>query len=223
MKKLTLFILTLLSCFASEAKLRVVATLPDLAGLAKLVGGDDIEVISLCRKGEDPHFVDPKPSYVSVLNKADLLIENGAEMEIGWLPPLVNGARNKKILQGATGRLNAAHEVRMLEIPLGPVDRSQGDIHASGNPHYLLDPRNGVIVAKTISLKLQELDSKNATAYQQRFESFRSLLDKKTGEWKERMSFLKGIKVVSYHKTYSYLLDFLEVELLATIESKPGI
>src|SRR3954468_17742647 len=122
--------------FTAQAKLNVVATLPDFGAIAEEIGGDKIKVTTIARGTEDQHFVDARPSYVRVLNQADVLIEGGAELEVGWLPPLVSGARNSKILSDAPGHVILSRGIRLLEVPSGPVDRSMGDVHPLGNPHY---------------------------------------------------------------------------------------
>src|SRR5688572_4730545 len=144
MKRLLTFLILACAMGAfAQKKLNVVATLPDYGAIAAAIGGDKIAVTTLARGTEDPHFVDAKPSFLRVLNRADLLIEGGAELEIGWLPPLVAGARNKAIVPGGSGNLMLSKYVRLLEVPAGPIDRSMGDVHPSGNPHFNLDPLNG--------------------------------------------------------------------------------
>src|SRR6267143_4745540 len=147
--KILLFAMTLLTATA-QAKLNVVATLPDFGAIAEEVGGDKVKVTSIARGTEDQHFVDARPSYIRVLNQADVLIEGGAELEVGWLPLLVNGARNQRILSDAPGHLVLSRNIRLLEVPTGPVDRSMGDVHPYGNPHFTLDPENGKTIASTI-------------------------------------------------------------------------
>ncbi|HXJ72592.1 MAG TPA: zinc ABC transporter substrate-binding protein, partial [Candidatus Dormibacteraeota bacterium] len=143
---------------AAQAKLNVVATMPDFGALAQEIGGDKVKITSIARGTEDPHFVDAKPSFIVKLNHADLLIEGGAELEIGWLPPLVNGARNSKILGDAPGHVILSRGIRLLEVPTGPVDRSMGDVHPLGNPHFWLDPENGKIMAGTLAETFSKLD-----------------------------------------------------------------
>ena len=131
---------------AASAQLRVVATTPDLASVAREIGGDRVSVVALAKPTEDPHYVDAKPSHIVTLNRADVLIEGGAELELGWLPPLLENSRNKKISAGAPGRIVASDGVKMLEIP-SSFDRSKGDVHSRGNPHFLLDPVNVKTIA----------------------------------------------------------------------------
>src|SRR5262249_12532085 len=149
LKQITLLVVALLP-FTARAKLNVVATLPDFGAIAQEIGGDKVNVTSIAKGTEDPHFVDAKPSYIRVLNQADVLLEGGLELEIGWLPPLVNGARNSKILGDAPGHVILSRGIHILEVPTSPVDRSMGDVHPLGNPHFWLDPENGKIIAKNM-------------------------------------------------------------------------
>src|SRR5215211_302307 len=142
-------------------KLSVVATTPDLAALARAIGGDAVDVKALAKPTEDPHYVDAKPSHIVTLNRADVLIEGGAELEIGWLPPLLESARNDRIAAGAPGRIVASQGVKMLEIPTS-FDRSKGDVHALGNPHFLIDPLNVKIIAGEMADHFAQVDPKDA-------------------------------------------------------------
>src|SRR3989442_3362118 len=150
---------------SSHAKLNVVATLPDFGAIAQEIGGDKIKVTSIARGTEDQHFVDARPSFVRVLNQADVLIEGGAELEVGWLPPLVNGARNGKILSDAPGHLILSRGIRLLEVPTSPVHRSIGDVHPLGNPHCTLDPAHSKSIANTIAETLVKVDPAHARYY----------------------------------------------------------
>ena len=207
----------------AQAKLNVVATLPDFGAIAEEIGGDKVKVTSIARGTEDQHFVDAKPSYIRVLNQADVLIEGGAELEIGWLPPLVNGARNAKILSDAPGHVVLSRGIRLLEVPTGPVDRSMGDVHPLGNPHYSLDPANGKIIAATLAEAFTRLDLPNAQFYQANLEKFNHRLDTKLSEWTKLLEPFRGTKVVTYHKSFNYFLEHFGLELAGTIEPKPGI
>src|SRR5256885_5928165 len=164
--------LVLFASAADAKQLNVVATLPDFASLAQEIGGNKITATALAKGTEDPHFVDARPSFVRVLNKADLLIEGGAELEIGWLPPLVAGARNRAILTGAPGHLTLAQYIRLLEVPTTPVDRSMGDVHPIGNPHFNLDPLNGKPMSAAIADKLSALAPGNAAFFRANQEKF---------------------------------------------------
>jgi ABC-type Zn uptake system ZnuABC Zn-binding protein ZnuA len=207
----------------SQAKLNVVATIPDFGAIAEEIGGDKVKVTSIARGTEDAHFVDARPSYIRVLNQADLLVEGGAELEIGWLPPLVNGARNAKILADAPGHVILSRGIRLLEVPTGPVDRSMGDVHPLGNPHFWTDPTNGKVIANALAEAFSRLDQANAGLYQANLQKFDERLDKKIAEWAKLMEPYRGTKVVTYHKSFSYFLDRFGLELAGTIEPKPGI
>jgi|YelNatPaOPRAMG01_1025707.scaffolds.fasta_scaffold02845_9 zinc/manganese transport system substrate-binding protein len=207
----------------AQPKLNVVASLPDLAALAREIGGQAIQVTSLATGLEDPHFVDPKPSFVRVLNRADLLLEGGAELEVGWLPPLVDSARNPKIRRQGPGNFVAAEGVRLLQVPTGPLDRAQGDVHPLGNPHFLLAPDNCSIVARRLAETLSRLDPTHAAIYQTNLAQFQARLDQKVAQWRQSLAPFRGTKVVTYHKSFDYFLDYFGLELVGTIEPKPGI
>lgn len=215
--------LALASTQAAPGRLNVVATTPDLGAIAEEIGGDRVKVTSLARATEDPHFVDARPSFIRLLNQADALIEGGAELEIGWLPPLVNNARNAKILADAPGRIVASRGVKMLDVPSGPIDRSQGDFHVAGNPHYTLDPANCGLVAATIAEAFAKLDPPSASAYESRRQRFQAKLDEKLAEWMKLMEPFRGAKVLTYHKTYDYLAARFGLVVAGQIEPKPGI
>jgi len=207
---------------SAHAALEVVATTPDLGAIAQAVGGDKIHVTSLARGTEDPHFVDAKPSFARVLNKADVLIEGGAELEIGWLPPLVDNARNRKIVRGAEGRIDASEGISLLEVPQ-KLDRSEGDVHAVGNPHYTLSPQNGKIIAQHLAEKLAKLDPANAAAYAQNSKAFVAALDAKVAEWTALLKPVQDVKVVAYHKSFEYFAQSFGLNVVGYIEPKPGI
>ncbi len=214
---------SLCSAAPLQAKLNVVATLPDYGAIAEAIGGDKVKVTSLAKGTEDPHFVDARPSFIRVLNQADVLIEGGAELEIGWLPPLVNSARNAKILSDAPGHVVLSRNIRLLDVPSGPVDRSMGDVHPAGNPHYNLDPANGKIIAAAVAEAFGKLDSANAAVYQANLKKFDERLDAKLAEWTKAMEPFRGTKVVTYHKSFDYFLERFGLVLAGTIEPKPGI
>src|SRR5882724_4274246 len=220
--KILLFAMALLTATA-QAKLNVVATLPDFGAIAEEVGGDKVKVTSIARGTEDQHFVDARPSYVRVLNQADVLIEGGAELEIGWLPQLVNGARNSKILSDAPGHVILSRSIQLLEVPTSPVDRSMGDVHPFGNPHFSMDPANGKIIAARLAETFSALDPANAEFYRANLQKFNERLDKKLAEWTKLMEPYHGTKVVTYHKSFNYFLERFGLELAGTIEPKPGV
>ena len=207
---------------SAQAVMEVVATTPDIGAIAQAVGGDKVHVTSLARGTEDPHFVDAKPSFARILNKADVLIEGGAELEIGWLPPLVDNARNRKIVRGGDGRIDASEGISLLEVP-AKLDRSEGDVHAMGNPHYLLSPQNGKIVAKNLAAKFAKLDPANAATYEQNAQKFLAALDAKLSEWSTLLKPVQGVKVVAYHKSFEYFAQSFGIKVVGYIEPKPGI
>lgn len=215
--------LVLLVAAPARAALNVVTTVPDLAALAKAVGGDLVQVQALALSSQDPHFVDAKPNLALALNRADLLISVGLDLEVGWLPNLQVGARNPRILVGGTGFLNASQFVRLLEIPPGQVDRGQGDVHPGGNPHYLYDPRQALAVARGITTRLTQLDAKNADTYRANLEKFTRELEQARADWEKRLAGMKGVPVIAYHRTTAYLADWLGFETIAYLEPKPGI
>lgn len=213
----------LLSVASARAELKVVASLPDFGAIAEAIGGKLVDVTTIARGSEDPHFVDPRPSFVRVLNKADLLIEGGADLETGWLPTLVTAARNAKIQGTGPGHLVLSKFVKVLDVPTAPVDRSMGDVHPSGNPHYWLDPRNGKIIAEKIAASLSALDPENAETYRSNLAAFTKKLEEKWPEWQKKLEPLRGAKVITYHKTYEYLAAAFGLEVIAQLEPKPGI
>lgn len=208
---------------AAWADLNVVATVPDLAALAKEVGGKHASVKAIAVPSQDPHHVDAKPNLVLDLNRADLLVSVGLQLEIGWLPVLLTNARNPAIQPGNPGYLECAQFVRLLEVPQQPVDRSMGDIHPGGNPHYLHDPRRGAEVAKGIAARMGELDPQNRQAYQANLASFLKRLDAARRGWEQRMERFRGTPIVGYHRTLAYLAEWLGFTEVEFLEPKPGI
>ncbi len=219
-----LLLLPLLASLAvpAWAKINVVATTPDLGAIARVIGGDQIELTTLAKPGEDPHFVDAKPSFMVKLNHADVLIEGGAELEAGWLTPLLEGARNPKLEAGKPGRIAGAEGVHLLEVP-SALDRSQGDIHASGNPHYLTDPLNAKIVAAHIARALAELDAKSAGVFQANLKNFNNELEAKLAEWSKLVAPYAGRQLVTYHNYWIYFGHSFGWPMELFLEPKPGI
>ncbi|HEX6627747.1 MAG TPA: zinc ABC transporter substrate-binding protein, partial [Gemmatimonadaceae bacterium] len=194
-----------ISFISSQAtgQLRVVATTPDLASVAREIGGDKVNVAALAKPTEDPHFVDAKPSFIVTLNRADALVEGGAELELGWLPPLLENSRNSKIGAGAPGRVVASEGIRLLEIPTS-FDRSKGDIHSLGNPHFMIDPVDAKIVARNIATHFAAVDSKNASVYNANLARFNSRMDAKLADWQKQLAPYRGAKIVTYHRDFVY-------------------
>ena len=206
----------------SSKKLTVVATTPDLASLAKVIGGDAVEVKALAKPTEDPHYVDAKPSHIVTLNRADVLIEGGAELELGWLPPLLESARNAKIAAGAPGRIVASQGIRMLEVPT-TFDRSKGDVHPFGNPHFLLDPLNVKLIVAQMAERFGLVDPKTADLFKTNLRTFDAALDLKLAAWQKQLAPYRGAKIVTYHQDFVYLAKRFNLDVVATLEPKPGI
>lgn len=207
---------------ASRPKLNVVATTPDLGAIATAIGGSSVTVKVLAKPTEDPHFVDAKPSHIVTLNRADVLIEGGAELELGWLPPLLESARNAKIGAGAPGRIVASQGIKMLEVPTS-FDRSKGDVHSMGNPHFLLDPLDVKIIAGHVAEHFSRVDPASAAVYAANLKNFTAMLDMKLIEWQRRLAPYKGAKLVTYHRDFPYLAERFGLEIVENLEPKPGI
>ena len=205
------------------AVLHVVSTIPTLGSFAKEVGGDRVSVESLGKGYQDPHFVEAKPNLMLTLNRADLLLYVGLELEIGWLPPLVLGSRNPKIQTGETGSLDCSRSIPLLDIPTTKIDRSMGDIHPQGNPHYWFPPANAKMVAREIATRLSELDPEGRETYAKNLAAFSARVDAKVKEWAPLIAKLKGAKVATYHKSWSYISAWLGMEEVGYVEIKPGI
>ena len=204
------------------APLKVVTTTPDLADLVRHVGGDRVTVDCLSRGFQDPHFVEAKPSLILKVRDADLFVQTGLDLEIGWAPLLVQGSRNPRVQPGAKGFFDASTRIAPLEIPAN-VSRSEGDVHPGGNPHYLLDPRNAVLVVKGLADKLADLDPPGAATYARNAEEFTARLNAKIAEWQKRMAPFKGTGFVSYHKNLIYFSTLFGFVSAGEIEPKPGI
>jgi ABC-type Zn uptake system ZnuABC Zn-binding protein ZnuA len=208
---------------AMAAQLKVVATTEDLASLAREVGGDKVSVVGLAKGYQDPHYVDPKPSFIFEVSRADLLIVVGRELEIGWLPPLINSSRNAKIQVGANGYLDASLTVKIMEIPTGQITRAMGDVHPQGNPHYWLDPENGRRIALAIKDKLTQLDPADKATFDARYADFDKRLAEAEKRWDATMAPYKGTKIVSFHRSWPNFVDRFGLNVVAYVEPKPGI
>jgi len=208
---------------ARGATLKVVATTQDLESLAREVGGDKIEVESLAKGYQDPHQVEPKPSFILKLNKADLLIVVGRELEIGWLPALINQARNPKIQAGADRYLDASLSAHILEIPTGQITRAMGDVHPQGNPHYWLSPENGRRIAKAIQQKLAAISPADAAYFAQRYADFDRRLAEGEKRWNAALAPYKGAKIVTYHRSWPNFVEAFGFNVVGYVEPKPGI
>jgi zinc/manganese transport system substrate-binding protein len=196
----------------------VVTTTTDLAAIAKAVGGERVKVESIAKGFQDPHYVEAKPSYMKMVNQGRVLLYAGLQLEIGWLPLLVQGARNTKLIQ-----VDVSEGVSVLERPTGPISRAQGDVHPEGNPHYWLDPRNGVIVARRVAQELKSVAPADSVYFEQNLKKFESDLAQRVKGWEGRMAAYRGAEVVAYHKQWEYLANWLGLSIVSYVEDKPGI
>jgi len=203
--------------------INVITTTEDLAALAREVGGDKIKVEALARGYQDPHFVEAKPSFILKLHSADLLVAVGRELEIGWLPPLVQQSRNAKVQPGADGYLDASLTVKILDVPTGPITRAMGDVHPTGNPHYWLDPDNGRRVALAIRDKLGRMSPADAAYFASRYADFDHRLADAQKRWDGLMAPYKGLKVVTYHRSWPNFCDRFGLDVVGYVEPRPGI
>ena len=206
------------------AKINVVTTLPSFADIATQVGGDEVSVVTLTRGNQDPHFVDARPDLVLKLNRAELIIHAGLGLEDGWLPPLLVGARNGAIQLGSMGNLNVATLMALKDRNFGNMDRSAGDVHPGGNPHFMLDPHNGVVLAIGIADKLGQMEPEKSGFFHKRADDYSKKMLEKIASWeKDSKPALSGKTVVTYHRSWIYLTEWLGIQTLGHVEPKPGI
>jgi len=226
MKKLQSAILavafSLGAVFTVQAKINVVATLPDFAALARDVGGENVDVTVLAKPTEDPHFVDARPSFVVKLRSADVLIDGGAELEMGWLPPLLQNARNPKIEVGQPGRVQASQGIRLMEVP-GQLSRAAGDVHAMGNPHFMVDPIIAKAVAAHIASAFSAVDPAHAAQYQANEKNFENTINARLQEWGAKLLPYRGQSLVAYHDSWPYFAHRFGFNISTFLEPKPGI
>jgi zinc/manganese transport system substrate-binding protein len=208
---------------SADSKIRIMTATTDLASLAQEVGDEKVDVESIARGYQDPHFVDPKPSFLLKLSKAELLIVVGLELEIGWLPPLITQSSNPRIQIGAPGYLDASRFAKILEIPTGQVTRAEGDVHPLGNPHYWLDPDNGLRIAKGIQNKLSEMRPNDAAYFAQRYDAFEKRLKQSEQQWLAQMKPYVGRKVVTYHRSWPNFAEHFGLNVVGYVEPRPGI
>ena len=216
-------VLLLAGASSASAAVNVVASTEDLAAIAREVGGDKVRIEFIGRGYQDPHFVEAKPSFILKLAKADILIVVGRELEIGWLPPLIQQSRNAKIQQGAEGYLDASLTARILEIPTSQVTRAMGDVHPLGNPHYWLDPDNGRRIAKATEAKLAAVSRGDAAYFQARYADFDKRLAEAEKRWDAEMAPYKGLKIVTYHRSWANFVERFGLDVIDYVEPKPGI
>ncbi len=206
-------------------KIKVVTTLPDLRTIVEQIGGDKVTAHAIARGYQDPHFVDAKPSFVLKLKQAELFAQIGLDLEIGWVPPLLETARNKKIYFGGSGYVDASKGIELLEIPTTDAAqlRSEGDIHIYGNPHYWLDPRNGKIIAKNMYEALSAAKPEFEALFRRNLEAFNARIDSAYTVWTQTIAPFKGSKIIAYHNSWPYFEKAFGIEIVDFIEPKPGI
>lgn len=233
MRILSILLACALGASAAPAEVNVLTTTTDLAALVRIVGGDQVDVSSLCRGPEDPHFLDARPSFLRLVHRADLVVANGMELEVGYLPLLLRNGSNARVRRGEPGYLDASARIHKLQVPAGnTASRALGDVHPLGNPHYLFDPANAVIVADEIAKRLSALRPAATAGFAKRAKAFRAairdlLLGKKGDGAKpgllERFRPYKGTKVITYHEDAIYLAHRLGLEIAGSLEPKPGV
>ena len=221
MKRLLLVLLAL-TAMPAAAALKVFATVPEWGALAKEIGGDRVQVFTATTALQDPHRIDARPSLIARARSADLLLATGAELETGWLPVVQRESGNARIQAGQPGHFEAAAFVRMLDVP-GKLDRAEGDVHADGNPHIQTDPRNFLAVGEALAARLALVDPANAAAYRAGYAAFAERWRALIKQWEVQAAPLKGVAVVSQHKAWAYLYDWLGLREVATLEPKPGV
>jgi zinc/manganese transport system substrate-binding protein len=222
MKKILLILTTFGLALTSQANINVVSTLPDFGALAREIGGNAVTVTVLAKPTEDPHFVDARPSFVVQLRTAHVLIEGGAELEIGWLPPLLQNARNPKLDVGQPGRVIASEGIRLMNVP-GNVTRAAGDVHTLGNPHFMTDPIIAKAVAQHIARALSAVDPLHASDYQANYQRFEATINSKLQQWGAALLPFKGQKLVAYHDSWPYFAHRFGLNIDTFLEPKPGI
>ena len=224
MKRLLVLVIALLGLAAPAfAKLRVVSSLQDFASIAESIGGSRVETFALAKGYQDPHFVDAKPSFILKLSNADLLLVAGLELEIGYLPPLIDQSRNEKIHPGSLGYLDASIGCDILQRPTEQVTRAMGDVHPYGNPHYWTDPNNGRVIARAIAARLSEIDPAGKAEYAANLAAFEAKLAEKTKEWDAKMAPYAGTKIVTFHDSWPNFAKRFKLVVAGHVEPKPGI
>jgi ABC-type Zn uptake system ZnuABC Zn-binding protein ZnuA len=214
--------LLLASANQALAQIKIVTSLPDLESIAEYVGGDKVEAFSIAKGYQNPHFVDPKPSYIIKLSRADMFITIGLDLELGWSPQLLQSSRNSKIQKGNPGYVDASENMPLLQVPT-TTSREEGDIHIYGNPHYWLDPARGKIIAQTIYNHLVEISPKNEAYFAKNLQAFKDKIDTKMVEWKKEMAPYKGTDIIAYHNEWVYFETAFGLHVVDFLEPKPGI
>jgi ABC-type Zn uptake system ZnuABC Zn-binding protein ZnuA len=224
MKKISILGLLLfcISFFSFADTIKIVTTTTDMKSIAEFVGGNKVSVTSIATGYQNPHFVDPKPSYIISLTKANLFVTVGLDLETGWSPQLLSSSRNTKIQKGSSGYVDASEGVNLLQVPIA-ANRAEGDIHIYGNPHYWLDPLNGKIIARNIANGLERVDPSNKSFYEANLVSFNNKIDLKLKEWQGKMAAYKGSKIIAYHNEWVYFETRFGLQIVDFMEPKPGI
>ena len=216
------FALTSFLLSANAGSVKVVTTTPDMKSITELIGGNKVSVSSIATGYQNPHFVDPKPSYIISLSKADMFVTVGLDLETGWSPQLLSSSRNNKIQKGAAGYVDASNGVSLYQVP-SSVNRAEGDIHIYGNPHYWLDPMNGKVIARNIANGLERVDPSDKAIFEANLQSFYNRIDAKMKEWQAKMAPFKGSKIIAYHNEWVYFEKRFGLEIVDFMEPKPGI
>jgi zinc/manganese transport system substrate-binding protein len=224
MKLSIIFILVsfIASSSINAKKINVVTTTPDLKSITELIGGDKVDVFSIAAGYQNPHFVDPKPSYIINLSRADMFVTVGLDLETGWSPQLLQSSRNQKIQKGSDGYVDASSGISLMQVP-SAVNRGEGDIHIYGNPHYWLDPVNGKQIARNICDGLEKISPENKDFFKANLEAFNTKIDQKVKDWLLKMASFKGTKIIAYHNEWCYFEERFGLIIVDFLEPKPGI
>lgn len=210
------------TAFVNAGPVKVVTTTTDLKSITELIGGNKVSVSSIATGYQNPHFVDPKPSYIISLSNADMFVTVGLDLETGWSPQLLTSSRNNKIQKGSAGYVDASGGVTLYQVPTS-LNRGEGDIHIYGNPHYWLDPMNGKVIARNITNGLERVDPSNRVFYEANLQAFYSRIDTKMKEWQTKMAPYKGAKIIAYHNEWVYFETRFGLKIVDFMEPKPGI
>src|SRR5436190_10991473 len=224
MKKISILSLLLfcISFFSFADTIKIVTTTTDMKSIAEFIGGNKVSVTSIATGYQNPHFVDPKPSYIISLSNADMFVTIGLDLETGWSPQLLSSSRNTKIQKGAAGYVDASEGIGLLQVPTA-ANRAEGDIHIYGNPHYWLDPLNGKVIARNIANGLERVDPSNKATYETNLQAFYKKIDDKMKDWQAKMAAFKGTKIIAYHNEWVYFEKRFGLDVVDFMEPKPGI
>ena len=215
-------IVCIIAFYANAKTIKVVTTLTDLKSITELIGGDKVSVSSIATGYQNPHFVDPKPSYIISLSSADMYVTIGLDLETGWSPQLLASSRNTKIQKGSAGYVDASEGISLFQVPTA-ANRAEGDIHIFGNPHYWLDPLNGKVIARNIANGLERVDPADKATFEANLQTFYSNIDAKLKEWEAKMAPFKGAKIIAYHNEWVYFEKRFGLQIVDFMEPKPGI